>query len=294
MLARWGMAVTVLGAILLIAGLALFDCLAFVRFGFWLNFLFPAATVALSCILIAGGKYVIEWGRQRFIRDAFSRYLHADLVDELCRRRAPLSLGGEERELTVLFADIRNFTGIAERLAAPELTALVNEFFSAMTDAVLAHRGMLDKYIGDSLMAIFGAPLPDPGHALNACRAALDMRAALARLHARWRSEGRPCLEMRIGINTGPMVIGNMGTEWRLNYTVMGDEVNVAARLEAANKELGSDILISIATAAAAGTEITFRPRGTIEVKGRTRRVAVFELLAKSACRVQSIDELGG
>ena len=163
----------------------------------------------------------MEWRRERFIRDAFSRYLHADLVDNLCRARVPLRLGGEERELTVLFADIRDFATVAERLSASELTALMNEYFTAMANAVLKHRGMLDKYIGDSL-AIVGAPLPDPKHPLNACGAALDMGAALALLHARWRTKGRPCLEMRIGINTGQMVLGNMGTERRFDYT--GDE----------------------------------------------------------------------
>jgi adenylate cyclase len=279
-LARWGTTVAVTGAVLLIAGLTLFDYVAFIRFGLWLNFLFPAATIVLICALIVGGKYAIEWRRQRFIRDAFSRYLHADLVKELCRTQTPLRLGGEERELTVLFADIRDFTTVAERLSAPELTALMNEFFTAMTGAVLAHRGMLDKYIGDSLMAVFGAPLPDAQHALNACRAALAMRSALAPLHKRWRAEGSPCLEMRIGINTGRMVIGNMGTERRFDYTVMGDEVNVAARLEGANKALGTDILVSASTSKGAGADAVFRPRGEVEVKGRKQPVAVFELLA--------------
>jgi adenylate cyclase len=281
-LARWGMSAAAIGAVLLVAGLALIDYLAFVRFGFWLNFLFPAATIVLTFALINGGRYAIEWRRERFVREAFSRYLHADLVDELCRTRGPLRLGGEERELTVLFADIRDFTTVAERLSAPDLTALMNEFFTAMTDAVLARRGMLDKYIGDSLMAIFGAPLLDPEHAVNACRAALDMRAALASLHTRWRAEGRPCLEMRIGINTGCMVIGNMGTERRFNYTVMGDEVNVAARLEGANKALGTDILVSASTYAGAGARVVARPQGEIEVKGRMQPVAAFELLAVS------------
>jgi adenylate cyclase len=129
-------------------------------------------------------------------------------------------------------------------------------------------------------MAVFGAPLPDPEHAINACRAALAMRAALAGLHARWRSDGRPCLEMRIGINTGPMVIGNMGTERRFDYTVMGDEVNVAARLESANKALGTDVLVSASTRKRAGPDAVLQPRGVIEVKGRTQPVSVFELLA--------------
>jgi adenylate cyclase len=280
MLTRWGTTAAVLGAVLLIAVLNLFDWLAFVWFGWWLNFLFPAATIALVCASVVGAKYAIEWRRQRFIRDAFSRYLHADLVNELCRAQTPLRLGGEERELTVLFADIRDFTAVAEQMPAPELTALMNEFFTAMTDAVLAHRGMLDKYIGDSLMAVFGAPLPDPQHALNACRTALAMRSALALLHELWRAAGRPCLEMRIGINTGPMVIGNMGTEQRFDYTVMGDEVNVAARLEGANKTLGTDILVSAATSASAGAGALFRACGAVEVKGRQQPVEAYELLA--------------
>jgi adenylate cyclase len=279
-MAGWGIAAAAAGALLLVAGLAVADDLAFVRFGLWLNFLFPASAIVLTGAVLAGGRYVAEWRRQRFVRDAFSRYLHADLVDELCRTRAPLQLGGEERALTVLFADLRDFTSVAETLSARELTALVNEFFGAMTDQVLLHRGMLDKFIGDSLMAVFGAPLPDREHALNACRAALDMRRTLPALHARWRAAGRPCLEMRIGINTGPMVIGNMGTQRRFDYTVMGDEVNVASRLEGANKELGSEILISASTMAAAGAGIVARPRGRIAVKGRKQSVEVFELLA--------------
>jgi adenylate cyclase len=279
-LARWGTTVAVLGAVLLIAALTIFDYLAFVRFGWWLNFLFPAATIVLVCASMVGSKYAIEWRRQWFIRDAFSHYLHADLVNELCRAQTSLHLGGEERELTVLFADIRDFTTVAERMPAPELTALMNEFFTAMTDPVLAHRGMLDKYIGDSLMAVFGAPLPDPQHALNACRAALAMRSALALLHKAWRAAARPCLEMRIGINTGRMVIGNMGTEQRFDYTVMGDEVNIAARLEGANKALGTDILVSAATSKSAGASAVFRACGVVEVKGRQEPVEAYELLA--------------
>ena len=280
MLARWGTTATVGDATVLIAGLAIFDYLAFARFGWWLNFIFPAATIALCAAVIVGGKYLIEWRRERFIRDAFSRYLHPDLVAELCRTRRPLQLGGEERELTVLFADIRDFTSVAEALAPSELTALVNEFFAAMTDRVQAHRGMVDKYVGDSLMAVFGAPLPDPEHALNACRAAFDMHSALAKLHDRWQAEKRPCFEMRVGVNSGRMVIGNVGTERHFDYTVMGDEVNVASRLEGANKELSTEILISASTREAAGNAITVHARGLIAVKGRVQPVAAFELLA--------------
>ena len=275
LLAGWGAAAAAVGTMAAVAGLAVAEYLAFARFGLWLNFLFPAATVVLTGAVLAGGRYAVEWRRQRFVRDAFSRYLHADLVDELCRTRTPLQLGGEERVLTVLFADLRDFTAVAETLSASDLTALVNESFAAMTEQVLRHRGMLDKYIGDALMAVFGAPLPDREHAL-----ALAMRSALAVLQARWRAAGRPCLEMGIGINTGPMVIGNMGTERRFDYTVTGDEVNVASRLGGANKELATHILISASTLMAAGAGVVAQPHGRIEVKVRRQSVAAFELRA--------------
>jgi adenylate cyclase len=166
---------------------------------------------------------------------------------------------------------------------------LVNEFFAAMTECVQTHRGMVDKYIGDSLMAVFGAPLPDPLHALNACRAALGMRLALGDLHERWRAANRPLLEMRIGINTGAMVIGNVGTTQHFDYTVIGDEVNVASRLEGANKEFGTVVLISAATRAAAGAMIGVRSHGAIAVKGRTQPVAAFELVSVDGTAVPPI-----
>jgi adenylate cyclase len=274
-----------LGAIIALAGLGLWDDVAFARFGLWLNFTFPAAAIVATFSLILGGKYAAKWRRERWIRHAFSRYLHADLVNELCRSPTALRLGGEERELTVLFADVRDFSSIAEVLSASELVSVMNEFFTAMTDVVLEHRGMLDKYIGDSLMAVFGAPVNDPHHAVNACLASIGMRSALASLHSRWSAQGRPCLEMRVGINTGPMVIGNVGTERRFDYTVMGDEVNVAARLEAANEALGTDTLISATTANAAHAHIVVVARGAIAVKGRKQKVEVFELVASADCQ---------
>ena len=279
-LSRWGAVAASVVAAAMLGVLALVDYIAFVRFGLWLNFLFPATTIMLTFAIILAVKYAVELRRERWIRQAFSRYLHPDVVDELCRSEAALRLGGEERELTVLFLDVREFSALAERLTAPQLVALMNEFFTAMTEVVLAHRGMLDKYIGDSLLAVFGAPLPDRHHALRACRAALDMRAALSALHVRWRADDQPCLEMRIGISTGRMVIGNMGSERRFDYTVMGDEVNVASRLEAANNAFGTDILVSATTMEAANGPLTFSPRGQIAVKGRQQPVRVFELLA--------------
>jgi adenylate cyclase len=292
-LSRWGAAAASVAAAAMLSGLALVDYIAFVHFGLWLNFLFPAATIVLTFAIILAVKYAIELRSERWIRRAFSRYLHPDVVDELCRSRAALRLGGEERELTVLFLDVREFSALAERLTAPQLVTIMNEFFTAMTEIVLAHRGMLDKYIGDSLLAVFGAPLPDQQHALRACRASIDMRAALAALHVRWRADGRPCLEMRIGISTGCMVIGNIGSERRFDYTVMGDEVNVASRLEALNNTFGTDILVSATTMEAANRQVTFSPRGEIAVKGRQQPVRVFELLTPICPVVESSTSVG-
>jgi adenylate cyclase len=275
---RWGASATGAAAAAMLAALSLVDFEAFVDRGLWLDFTIPAASFALTGVGVIGGQYAIRWRRERWIRGAFSRYLHPDMVEELSRSRESPRLGGEERELTVLFLDVREFTALAETLTATELVATMNELFAAMTDVVLKNRGMIDKYIGDSLMAVFGAPLPDPRHAARACRAALDMRAALASLNARWRAKGRPSLDIRVGVNSGRMVIGNVGGERRFDYTVMGDEVNVASRLEAACKALGADILVSEATKQAANGEFTFSARGAISVKGRKQPVSVFEV----------------
>jgi adenylate cyclase len=279
-LSRRGTIASALAAASMLAGVATLDVAAFVGEGWWLNFTVPAMAIVLTFGLILGGKYAVERHRRKWIRHAFSRYLDIELVDQLCRRPSALRLGGEERELTVLFADIRDFTHIAERLPAAQLVSLLNEFFSAMTAVVLENRGMLDKYLGDGLMALFGAPLTDRCHASNACRASIGMHGALARLNRQWHERGWPCLEMRVGINTGRVVVGNVGTEQRFDYTAIGDEVNVAARLEAANKSLGTAILVSAATVAAAGAGATVRALGAIAVKGRAQAVEVFELLA--------------
>jgi len=264
-----------------LAGLAAAGLLAFDRYGIWLGLAAPALSAILASGLILFGKYLGERRSTGRIRAAFSRYLHPDLVEELCRAGSLPQLGGEERTLTVLFADLEGFTGVAEGMTPPALVALVNEFFTAMGEVVMAHRGMVDKFIGDCLMAVFGAPFAQPAHARLACEAALAMRECLGRLQERWRAAGLPPIEMRIGINSGDVVIGNMGTAQRLDYTVMGDAVNVAARLEAANRELGTRILISGATLRAAGPAFDTTSRGHLRVKGRGEPVEAYELLGR-------------
>ena len=181
--------------------------------------------------------------------------------------------------LTVLFSDIRGFSSFSEGLAPEALVQLLNEYFSAMTCTVLSHHGMVDKYIGDAIMAVYGAPVPTPEHAYLACCTALQMLAALRPLQAQWQARGLPVIDLGIGINTGEMVVGNMGSETRFNYTVMGDDVNLGARLEGVNKEFGTRIIISEATWEHVRERLGTRELDVIRVKGKEKPTRIYELL---------------
>jgi adenylate cyclase len=190
-----------------------------------------------------------------------------------------LRLGGESRELTVLFSDIRGFSAIAECLNPEALVRLLNEYFTGMTRAVLRHNGLLDKYLGDGIMAVYGAPIDDPEHALQACGSALAMLRELEALQAQWVLRGLPALDIGIGIHTDVMVVGNMGSDLRFDYTVMGDGVNLASRLEGANKEYGTRIIISESTWEQVRARLATRELDVIRVQGKTRPTRIFEVL---------------
>lgn len=220
--------------------------------------------------------------RTRFLRRAFSSYVSAELVAEILDDPGRLRLGGERREVTVLFSDIRGFTGISERLSPEELVEFLNRYLSPMTAIVLDEKGMVDKYIGDAIMAVFNAPVEVEGHAARACSAALRMKEALASFNARWVGSGYPAVEIGIGMNTGEAVVGNMGAELKLNYTAIGDAVNLASRLEPMNKEYGTTILVSAGTAGRAGEGFVFRELDSVRVRGREAPLAVYELLGRA------------
>jgi adenylate cyclase len=193
----------------------------------------------------------------------------------------------------VLFCDIRGFTSMSETLAPEELVRLLNIYFTAMTNKVFDHKGSLDKYIGDAIMAVFGAPVADPRHARLACRAALDMAAALQGLEGEWRRAGLAVLDLGIGIgiNTGPAIAGNMGSEKRFNYTVTGDAVNVASRIEALNKTYGTSILVSESTYEQAQDELPrAREIDRVRVRGRAQLVKLYEVIPEG--RYASLDWL--
>jgi len=190
-----------------------------------------------------------------------------------------LKLGGDKKHLSVLFSDIRGFTTVSESLTPEELVHLLNEYLTAMTDIVFKYDGLLDKYMGDAIMAVYGAPLDQPDHAERACRTALDMMEQLKILQKKWESEGKPVLNIGIGVNSGDMVVGNMGSEMRFDYTVMGDSVNLGSRLEGINKEYGTNIVISEFTYNEVKDRLICRELDSVRVKGKLLPVKIYELL---------------
>jgi adenylate cyclase len=247
----------------------------------WLNVVYPGALVALLAMSMTVVQYFSTESEKRHLKSAFQHYVPAKVVEEIVHDIDKLRLGGEKRELTVLFSDIRGFTSVAESLPPEELVRLLNTYLTRMTELVFRHDGLLDKYIGDAIMAVYGAPIPRADHAAAACQSALDMMGELALLQSDWRASGRPVLDIGIGINTGPMVVGNMGSETRFNYTVIGDAVNLGSRIEALNKVYGTHILLAESTARQAAGRYRQRLReiDVAPIRGRAVPVRVFELI---------------
>jgi len=237
---------------------------------------------SVGWLAVASALTLVGWlstdREKRRLRRTFRYYLSESVMTEMLEHPEQLKLGGEKRELTVLFSDIRGFTGIAERTPPEALVRFVNGYLTPMTNIVFEEGGTLDKYIGDALMAFWGAPVAQPDHALRACRAAMRFLAELERLRPRWRAEGVGEVEIGVGVNTGPMVVGNMGSDVRFDYTVMGDAVNLASRLEGANKLFGTRVLLSEETHALVRSEVCARRLGAIRVRGKQRPTRVYEL----------------
>jgi adenylate cyclase len=245
--------------------------IAFSRSGYWVDVFLP---VIVTCLLGLGAEAM---ERRRF-RHTFGRYVSREIVAQVLSE-AP-SLAGERRHISILFSDLRGFTTLSETMPAEEVAGRLNEYFEAMTQAIFAHRGMVNDFVGDGIVAFFGAPLADPDHAKNAVLSAAAMDRALAELNARWGAAGLPELRMGIGVHTGEVFVGNIGGSARVKYTVVGDPVNLASRVEGLNKELGTTILITAETHALVADIVELKDRGRMSVKGRVQPVHVFELLA--------------
>lgn len=242
---------------------------------------FIAGLAALAAMV--GYRFVVSDKDRRLLANSFALYLAPDVIDRMLRSNKLPELGGENRNVTIFFSDIEGFSQIAEKMPAHDLMPLMNEYLSEMTDIIERHGGYVDKYIGDSIVALFGAPADDPNHAANAARAALDCSTRLAELN-RDSTTFRDCkLAQRIGINSGEALVGNFGSRKRFNYSVMSDAVNLASRLEGANKFYGTSIIASETTVALAGDAFAWRELDTVRVKGRTQALRVYELAALAA-----------
>jgi adenylate cyclase len=264
---------TVLGLAALITGL---NALAWINAGIALPLASALVYLIAAILLLLNYAFFIESRRKRRLSRLFGQYVPPEVVTELDASDADISLEGESREMTVLFSDVRGFTTLSEGLAPRELTQLMNEMLSPLTEAIQRRRGTIDKYMGDAIMAFWGAPLPDAEHARHAVLAALDMIAETARLRREFAARGWPEVRIGVGLSTGPMNVGNMGSRFRMAYTVLGDSVNLGSRLESLTKGYGVDILVSEATASAV-PEVLFRPIDLVRVKGKLEPVAIFE-----------------
>ena len=247
----------------------------------------------IPSVIIVSIKLVTEENQKKFIKGAFSRYIAHDVIEQIMENPELLQLGGESRDLTIFFSDVAGFTSISEKLTPVELVTLLNEYLSEMTDIIISHGGTIDKYIGDAIMAFYGAPQVYDDHELRACLAAIDMKRRLRQLQKKWIQNGQIPISVRMGINSGKSVVGNMGSALRMDYTAMGDAVNLAARLEGANKMYDTTAMISEFTYVNAKDKIDARKLDSIRVVGKTEAVVIYELIGrKGALPQKSYDML--
>ncbi len=261
--------------------------------GWWLNLLVPALTLSTNVLLVSLYRSLFEEKEKRRVRAAFGQYLSPEVIRRLLVN--PRLVDPRKTDITVMFSDIRGFTSISEKLDAQELALFLNQYLSDMTRLVFEHQGTLDKYIGDAVMAFWGAPFEEPGHATNACDTALKMMDRVREMQKEWQAEGKPHLDIGIGLNTGVASVGNMGSALRYGYTALGDAVNLSSRLEALNKDYGTHILVNETTySAVRNGRFLFRELDLIRVIGKLQPVTIYELIGRvgEPCVYGTPDEL--
>ncbi|HSC29858.1 MAG TPA: adenylate/guanylate cyclase domain-containing protein [Vicinamibacterales bacterium] len=242
----------------------------------------PLLVMAVALFAGTAYRYFVEDAERRKVSRLFGRYVSRDVYDQLMADPGLAELGGRRRDMTVLFCDIRGFTSVTEKGDPEALVSQLNEYFSRMVEVVFRHGGTVDKFVGDLVMALFGAPVDDAGHAEHAVAAAVDMVRELEQLNRKWAVEGRPALDIGIGINSGEMIAGNIGSSAIMSYTAIGDNVNLGSRLESLNKEYRTRVIISEATRRRLRGGCDIRPLGRVVVKGRTQPVDIFEVSVPS------------
>lgn len=257
-----------------------------------MTIIYPLLGIGLTYLGSEAWRNLVVERKGRQLKKAFSNYVSPDLVKQIEKHPDKLVLGGEQRELSILFSDIRGFTSVSESLTPPELVTLLNEYLSPMTRIVLEEKGTLDKFIGDAVMALFNAPLDVPEHALHACRTAVRMFEELRSLNEEFARRGMHTIDIGVGINTGPAVVGNMGADIRFDYTAIGDSVNLASRLEGLNKYYGSHILVSEETCRQVPQGMfVFREVDRVRVKGKHLPVVMYELMIANQALLPRFEE---
>ncbi|MCX8000155.1 MAG: adenylate/guanylate cyclase domain-containing protein, partial [Leptospiraceae bacterium] len=241
----------------------------------------PSLLISLVTIFVSitGYKILTEEENVKYIRNTFSKFVSQDVVNELLKDPDKIALGGARREITVFFSDVRGFTTLSESLTPEELVQLLNEYLSVMTDIIIELKGTIDKYMGDAIMAFWGAPVPLEEHAYYACVASIKQVLKLKELQESWKQRNLPTIDIGIGLNTGPAVVGNMGSSHRMDYTCMGDTVNLGSRLEGSNKMYGTRIIMSEYTYERVKDKVYARELDLVQVKGKTHPVRIYELI---------------
>ncbi|MBF0184106.1 MAG: adenylate/guanylate cyclase domain-containing protein [Magnetococcales bacterium] len=274
-----GLALRTMIVLAVTVALVAISSFVYVHQGLVLSLSYNLTAILLSYLIVTFYFYRQEMSQKQEIKGMFGQYLSPDVVEDLVKDPSKLRLGGESREMTAYFSDVAGFSTISEKLTPQELVQLLNEYLTAMCDIITRHKGTIDKFEGDAIIAFWGAPLHQPDHAKLCCYACIDMAKHMVEMRERLLAEGRPKLNVRMGINSGPMVVGNMGSKQRMDYTIMGDAVNLAARLEGANKFYSSGTMISDSTYQQAKDFIEARELDIVRVVGKNEPVTIYQLL---------------
>ena len=268
-----------LGTVVIVLGVLWLAAYQLFARGWSIDLFTPTTACVTTYAGVMGFRFLTEGRRNKWLEGTFGQYLSPAVIEALKSDPSMLGLGGKRRALSVLFSDVKGFTTISEALEPEALVRLLNDYLTRQSGKILEEDGVIDKFIGDAVMAFFGDPVPREDHALRACRAAVRCLDAVKDSDPVAHELGLEGMKNRIGINSGPAIIGNMGSDKRLSYTAMGDTVNLASRLEAANKAFGSHILIGPLTYEEAKAHIVAKPLARLQVVGKTEPVAVYELL---------------
>ena len=247
-------------------------------YGITINVITPVVMCALAIIIGYVHKYVIESLKKQKVQSAMSKYMSEDVMKDVLKNIDNLGLGGKKSVVTVLFSDIRGFTSLSEKMSAQDVSKLLNEYFSAMEPIVSKYNGIINKFIGDAVMAVFGEPIQDENHSLNAVKCGMEMLDKVKELDKKWTEEGKPTIQIGVGINTGEVFVGNIGSEKRMEYTVIGDTVNLASRLESYNKTYKTHILISSSTYEKSKNKISVNKISDVEIRGKAEKMDIYEV----------------